>query len=212
MHEFQHTVSALSTLPHGWNPIASPRHNKRLVLKGRRVLTTEQRIELVLQETGAVDKAKLARWAETGTPQAMNQAIGRDSLSKGMARKLAKTTGASLAWLLDGVGEPFPDGPTRYPGAQINADGLVRLRQAEDAVDALSIVLAATLRTVASESAELGRALEASLAGLRGESGSMKQVIEGARAAVATGLQSSAPAARRAAPSGSSGKRPRTGR
>lgn len=174
--------------------------------------TAEQRIALVLQETGAVEKSKLARWAETGTPQALNQAIARDSLSAPMARKLAKTTGASFEWLMNGTGQPFPSGPTRYPGAQLGADGLGRLRQAEDALDAVTVVLTATLRTLAGQRPELGRSLADSLGRLQGESGSMKQVIEGATAAVAEGLEYAESAAQRAAPAESSGKRSRTGR
>ena len=89
--------------------------------------------------------------------------------------------------------------------------GETRLRQAEDALDALTFALTATLRTVAAQAPELGRALQLSLGALKGSSGSQKQVLAGLTGAVAQGLESWVSASPRAAPAVSPGKQSRKG-
>lgn len=87
-----------------------------------------------------------------------------------------------------------------------------RLRQMDDAINALTYTLAATLRTIAAQAPELGRSLEVTLGALVGASGSEKQVTEAATRAVELGLQSWESAGRRASPAVSAGKQSRKGR
>lgn len=204
-------VSVLSTSYFGLLNGHPERENKRSVPQGKDVMKVKERLELVRQTTGCPTNSALAEWVGVNSPQVVSGWESRDSISGDGAVKVSRATGADLHWLMTSDGEPFPNGAKHFPGALPN-DAINRVRMNEDAIDAIKMVLAAALRTMAAEIPALGRQLASALGDLQGSSGSQKQVLEGVVLAVATGLKSSAPEAPHAARGVSVGKRSRMDR
>jgi hypothetical protein len=167
--------------------------------------TISSRLEYVRAQTEAPSKARFAEWIGAASPQAVNGWETRDSLPSEPAKMVAKATGASLAWLLTGEGDPFPNGPVPCPGA-VPRSAEYRLRAAEDQIDAMSTVMVTFLELFSARLPAVGMELAKALAALPGDTGSKRQLLEAAAGAAALGLRSSEQGARPAAPRVSPGK------
>lgn len=168
----------------------------------------------------AARRKRLTEWIKTRYGGKQAAYIADTGLNQGMVSDLQKTKsfGEEVAANIEAKSPGMPAGylvnPMDEAGREpASVDELKnRLRMTEDMADALSTVLAVTLRVAASQDLALGRELAASLGKLQGSSGSQKQVIEGAVSAVAEGLESWELAGPRAAPGVSGDTRSRKGR
>jgi hypothetical protein len=173
--------------------------------------TVISRLDHVREVTKVPSKADFARWIKAKNPQTVSQAEGRDRLSRDLAIQISEATGASLDWLLQDRGDPFPSGVKNYPGA-VPSSAEYRLRAAEDQIDAISTVMVVCLRLMAEKLPVLAPDLVAALAALPGETGSKRQLLEAAAGAAALGLRSVEQAVPPVARRGSPGKPQRTDR
>lgn len=107
--------------------------------------TVASRIAHIMQACGYPTKAALAR--ALGLKNAQNIGVweGRGSFGNG-GLAISDATGADMKWLATGKGEPFPNGPVLYAGAQLSGRGAMqRLEDIErdltDIVTAISVSL-----------------------------------------------------------------------
>lgn len=170
--------------------------------------TIKERMDFVRETTGAPSKADFARWLNVKNPQTLSQAVTRGRLSQDLAILVSEVTGASVSWLLTSKGEPFPDGPTPYPGSALPSTAEARLRVAEDQIDAISTVMTACLHILSAKLPDVGPALAHTLATLSSPADPLpkRELLEAAVRAAALGLQSVAQDARPVVPAGLRGK------
>jgi DNA-binding transcriptional regulator YiaG len=211
MPEASHFVYPLSTHSLRWRNGPSRGENKRMVPHRKDFTTVLSRLDFVRQSCGVSTKSAFAEWIGADSAQRVSGWESRDSLPKDGALMVCKVTGASLGWLLTGEGEPFPNGPTLFTGA-LPSSAEYRLRVVEDQMDAMSTVMVVCLRILSEKLPGVGPELVSALAGIPGETGSKRQLLEAAAGAAALGLRSSAQASPPVARRESAGKPQRKGR
>lgn len=95
---------------------------------------TTDRLRLIRETCRAPTQAAFAKWIGAASPQAVENWGKRDSVPKAQAIKIHDASGADLGWILSGRGEPFPNGPTYHPGADVLAapqDEVIRRLEAD---------------------------------------------------------------------------------
>jgi hypothetical protein len=177
------------------------------------VQTVRDRLEYVRKQTGCTKPSAFASWIGAKSPQAVGAWEARDSISAKGALLVHAATGADTKWLLSGVGDPFPNGPLPYPGAE-PPELAASVRVNEDTIDGLKAAMTTVLRTLSATTPDVGRALLAALEKAQGqcESEVQREVLAAASRSVERGLQSSAQVGRPASPAESSGKPQQTHR
>lgn len=201
----------LSTARSPWNKRGPVVHNQQMVNARKPMPTVQERLAYVRQQTGIKVKGHLAKWVGANSPQALSGPEARNSLSRELAIKIARTTGASLDWLLMDQGAPFPNGATPFPGA-IPDSAESRLQAAEAHLDALSGALAAVVRVLSVRPPGAAQELVQALRGLSEDPGSPLPELGVVIAAAEEAAQLAARATQLAAPAESGGKPPRKGR
>lgn len=157
-------------------------------------LTPKQRLDLVRKLTRCPKKAAFARWIGAKTPQAVQQWENREVTREG-GLMIRKATGASLDFLLTGLGDPFPAGPTIYAGTDSPALA-ERVDTVASVTEQMAAVLGQVIRALSAKLPAVGQDLVQMLqAEVEASPGSNTQVLAEAIAAAKSGLAEAAPVA-----------------
>ena len=91
-------------------------HKPAVYFAGGRILDTfEQRFAHMLEVCG-LDRARFARLLSGAGQQKITNWMDRGRIGSPSRREVYVLTGASLDWINDGIGQPFPEGPHKvYP-------------------------------------------------------------------------------------------------
>lgn len=173
--------------------------------------TARARVDHVLKMTGCPGDSDLAKWIGLNSAQHLGVTITRGKLTLGVAQKMRDATGASLEWLLENKGVPFPSGAKPYPGA-IPGSAEARLKLAEDRLDAAGVILLSLVRLVSARIQGAAAELVPELRQLAAANPSLQQLLEVAAAAAEASPESKGQAGRRAPRVESSGTPPRRGK
>jgi hypothetical protein len=144
--------------------------HKHMVSKTKKQSPAAERIDYVRRMCGLEDnKAAFARWIGAESPQTVhNWGIRAKGITRDGAMLIKRATGASIDWLIEGSGEPFPNGPTLYASGAAAPDAGLEALKAEVAAlkVALTVMVGEFARKRQGEAAEYAKAIRAAAPGM----------------------------------------------
>lgn len=161
----------------------------------------ESRLEHVRVTCGYPSQAALME-AIGRKPAQWGSWVQRNNYGRDGDTLLKEVTGVSIDWLKSGKGEPFPNGPILFLGAQAASPGLAdRLARIEADVDALGGVLAAVIKAVGRlappEAAAIASALGTAVRGRPNAPALLQELADVAQRAAAAPSGAGAPKPRK---------------
>lgn len=163
------------------------------------------RLMRLLEVCRVPSKADFIRWVGEQNPQTFRNWSTR-GIPADKARTVAKVTGASLDWLLDGQGEPFPAGAVAY-APPTTGELAERVLALQGELSSLWAVVGDLVRIVSAKLPGAGEDAERAFRTLaRSTAGHGALRLEALAAFAEESRQASAPASRAAPRTGSGGK------
>lgn len=110
------------------------------------MLTVAEQLDLIREATKCPVKAKFAKWIGARSAQAVDAWTKQGRrLSLDGAKMIHRATGASIDWLTEQKGPPFPNGPTIYSeGAEAVTQAAIR--NLEEHADDVGVIVGLLVR------------------------------------------------------------------